>query len=239
MSMGATNHNRNRRILQVGLITTEVIVKPPCYTVRVNRRAIIGVVIAALIAGAVLYKSRDTSATTVTTDESSVAGAGSPAAIEPPAVRPPQHVTKVSRVERQRLADRIAAAHAARAPDTARGAYSAPPRPTLPEQAGSHDLDRVGTHVLAAMQEAIPFLADCYEQTTPGGATSGAKAVARMTLTGDPDIGTVIDADQMFDENHKPLEPKLDACLRETMQMLQLPPLEEGDAIQIEYSFRF
>jgi len=60
-----------------------------------------------------------------------------------------------------------------------------------------------------------------------------------MTLTGVPDIGTVIDADQIADESGKPLDPKLDDCLRSTLQSLGLPPLTEGDKISVKYSFRF
>lgn len=64
-------------------------------------------------------------------------------------------------------------------------------------------------------------------------------AIATMTLTGDPDIGTVIDADQVLDENHQPLAKSIDDFLRNTMQTLQLPPLTEGDSVQIQFSFRF
>jgi hypothetical protein len=157
--------------------------------------------------------------------------APSPAATTTSApARPPTHATQVSAEERRQLADRIAAAHAARG-------YQAPtPAPSLPEQgSGSNDLERLTPHVLDALKEAIPFLAACYEQNAPKATRS---ALAQMTLTGDPDIGTIIDADEIVDEQHQPLPKKLDECLRNTMMTLELPPIAEGDKVKIQYSFR-
>lgn len=147
---------------------------------------------------------------------------------------PPSHVVQLTPDERRRVADRIASAHAARA-------HSPVPRPELakPETMNADDLDHVSEHVLKALEEAIPYLAACYKQVTPDQARPQMRATAMMTLTGDPDIGTVIDADQIFDDKHRPLDPKLDDCLRSTMQTLQLPPLAEGDSVKIQYSFAF
>jgi len=147
---------------------------------------------------------------------------------------PPTHVVQLTPEERKHVADRIASAHAARA-------HSPGPRPELakPEMMNANDLDHVSEHVLQALEEAIPYLAACYKQVTPERARPQMRATATMTLTGDPDIGTVIDADQIFDDKHQPLDRKLDDCLRNTMQTLQLPPLAEGDAVKIQYSFVF
>jgi len=149
-------------------------------------------------------------------------------------------VRQVSPEERQRLADQIAAAHAAR---VARGWGRTPgsgpaAAPALPDD-GAHDLESLPTPVLDALNEAIPFLAACYEQQAPERAKAGATAVAQMTLSNDPDIGAVIDPDQILDEHKAPLDPKLDACLRSTIQTLQLPPLAAGDSVKLQYSFAF
>jgi hypothetical protein len=153
-----------------------------------------------------------------------------------PASRPPAHVTQLAPEDRQRLADRIAAAQAAR---KAHPVHAAPPAPSLPPVEAPHDLDHVQADVLQAMKEAIPFLAACYKEHAPSSAKAGLTAVAQMTLTGDPDIGTVVDADQIYDDRHQPLAKDLDDCLRATMQTLALPPLEEGDTVRIQYSFAF
>jgi hypothetical protein len=197
-------------------------------------RVVLAVVVAAAIAIGIWFwlRGRDTApdaAASATATESGSSSA-SPAADKVP-TKVPTHVTKVTPEERKRTAERIAAAHAARV------ASSTTPRPSLPtaDKLDSHDLDHVSTTVLAAMKEAIPFLAECYKQHGHGATT----AAAMMTLTGDPDIGTVIDADQITSEDGKPLDPKLDDCLRGTMQTLALPPLTEGDKITVKYSFKF
>src|SRR5262249_23316928 len=151
------------------------------------------------------------------TAEREPASSTAPGAAKP---RVPAHVTKLTPDERKQIAERIAQAQAAR------GAHAAPVRPSLPpaEKLDTNDLDPIQTTMLAAMKEATPFLAECYEKHVPN---AQRKAAAFMTLTGDPDIGTVIDADQISDENGKPLDPKLDDCLRTTLQSLALPPLTE------------
>ena len=49
----------------------------------------------------------------------------------------------------------------------------------------------------------------------------------------------MIDADQIADDQQQPLDPKaIDACLRNTIQTLQLPPLDAGDRVKLQYSFK-
>jgi hypothetical protein len=196
-------------------------------------RVALGLVVAAALAIGIWLWLRDRDTAPDAPAAAKLAEVGSSAAPAPVGVpaKVPTHVTKLTPEERKRTADRIAAAHAARV------ASSTTPRPSLPtaDQLDSHDLDHVTTTVLSAMKEAIPFLAECYKQHGHGALT----AAAMMTLTGDPDIGTVIDADQVTDEDGKPLGRELDDCLRGTMQTLELPPLTEGDKIKIKYSFKF
>jgi hypothetical protein len=60
-----------------------------------------------------------------------------------------------------------------------------------------------------------------------------------LTLDGDPDIGTLVHSDALTDATGQPLEPKLDACLRDALDQLELPPLKQGQQLKIQYSFRF
>lgn len=161
----------------------------------------------------------------------------SPPSLPPPATgsaapRPPAHVTRLaSPAERKEVADRIATARAARA-------RQAPPQPpSLPgtAQDTSHDLERASAQLKAALGEAIPFLAECYK-TAP---MTQRRPAVQMTLTGDQDVGTLIDADQLRDQDGKPLDPDLDACLRTTLGSLELPPLDAADPLHIQYSFVF
>ncbi len=94
--------------------------------------------------------------------------------------------------------------------------------------------------IRGAMQEVLPFLADCYGDARATALSADHLEIrAHFTLTGDPDIGTVIDANQLFDENKHALPSKLDDCIRGTLQTLELPPLGDGDTIEVDYPLLF
>lgn len=158
---------------------------------------------------------------------------------------PPKYVRRIATPEdRQRIADRIAAARAGQAgrgksAPAGPAVTAAPPPPSLPSTPGSPpaegELARASVPLRDALGEAIPLLAECF---TPEQQRRDRRATVQMALVGD-DVGTLIDADQLVDENGRPLAPELDACLRATLRSLQLPPLAEGGDLHIQYSFRF
>ena len=63
--------------------------------------------------------------------------------------------------------------------------------------------------------------------------------VAELTLTGDPDVGTLIDAKELADKAGTKLPATFDDCLRTTFQSLALPPLKGGDIVTVHYPFVF
>jgi RNA polymerase sigma factor (sigma-70 family) len=149
---------------------------------------------------------------------------------------PPQHVTRLATAaERQRVADQIASAR--RTKNHGPGATPAPRLPDAPGERLADGLDR--TTMKAAMQEVLPFLARCYEAALPTLASDRLELQAQLTLDGDRDAGTIIDAQQLFDDANQPLPAALDDCLRSTFQTLQLPPLAEGDHVEVTYPFLF
>jgi hypothetical protein len=88
------------------------------------------------------------------------------------------------------------------------------------------------------MKEVLPMLADCYAKA--GSSVPHELTVrAHLRLTGDPDIGTLIDADKATDTDEAPLPAAFDDCLRSTLQSLELPPLAEGDQVTVTYPFVF
>jgi hypothetical protein len=94
--------------------------------------------------------------------------------------------------------------------------------------------------IRGAMHEVLPFLGDCYGDARATTLSANHLEIkAHFTLTGDPDIGTVIDAKQLFDDNKQPLPAKLDDCIRSTLQTLELPPLGDGDTIEVDYPLSF
>jgi hypothetical protein len=148
------------------------------------------------------------------------------------------HIKTLKADERRDVAGRIASAQAS---------HTATPRPSLPPITAipttpaldSHDPVSMKQTLRAAMHEVIVHITGCYEASF---STRGHKAlmlVAHLTLTGDPDIGTLIDAPQLKDTSGKPLPDALDDCLRDTFQSLELPPLAEGDHMVVDWPFTF
>lgn len=195
----------------------------------------IGVLVVAIIA-AVWYLQRPTPKTVAATESA------------PPKPAPITKVTRLGSVEeRKLLADRIEQARAERSTTAAKTgaktgtsgtamATHAPAPPRLPD-----DLPPAISHVQikSAMRDVIGLITECYEAAIPTLADPHLEIEAELTLTGDPDIGTVIDAKQISDKTGKPLPAKLDDCLRSTFQTLALPPLAEGDTIEVRYPFMF
>jgi hypothetical protein len=157
-------------------------------------------------------------------------------------------VTKLGSVEeRKLLAERIEKARADRASIATSNAGTsgtsgsvamathAPAPPRLPEQAPEIS----AVEIRSAMRDVIPILTECYETALPTLTSPRLEITAELTLTGDPDIGTLIDAKQIADKTGQPLPAGFDDCLRSTFQTLALPPLQEGDQIEVRYPFLF
>jgi len=160
-----------------------------------------------------------------------------PAAVAPPIAPRIDRVTKLaSPAERLALADAIAASRKARETSGGGAATSARPVPRL-AQPGPPALDKA--EIRTAMRELIPSITECYEAALPTLPSSNFSMTAALTLTGDPDVGTIVDAHALTDDAGKPLPAALDDCFRSTFQLMALPPLAEGDTIEVNYPFRF
>jgi len=147
--------------------------------------------------------------------------------------RPVEHVTALASAdERRAVADRIAAAQ------QRRGALHAAAPPSLPVL-DTGDLPAVKTTLKAAMHEVLSHLSDCYEASAAELPRGELRVVAKLTLTGDPDVGTLIDAHQLADGSGAPVPATFDDCVRGVLQSLELPPLAEGDTLDVTYPFMF
>lgn len=93
--------------------------------------------------------------------------------------------------------------------------------------------------VLEQMQEALKqvkdHVAECVKQAGP----EVREFKANLSLTGDPDIGTLIDASALTTMDGKPLSARLDDCVRDVMQTLALPPMRLQDEFKVSYQFQF
>jgi hypothetical protein len=162
-----------------------------------------------------------------------------------PKPKPVDHATKLTPAQRASMAQSIADAQKARdthdpfnSTSSGGAATHAPTPPRLPENLPSDEPAISKTELRAAMREVIPMLTECYSASSADLPTN-LEITAKLDLTGDPDIGTIIDAHQLFDKDNKPLPAKFDDCLRSTFQTLALPPLSEGDKIEVHYPFAF
>jgi hypothetical protein len=192
------------------------------------------------IVGAVWYLRRPVPTAAAPSAAPATAATSAPAAAPAPA-KPIAHVTKLaSPDERKQMADRIATAQSARA-SGGHAATHAPAPPRLPDNLpdDGEDTPITKTEIRAAMREVIPIIKECYEAAIPTLPSPDITVTAKMTLSGDPDVGTLIDAGEILDDQGKPLPAKFDDCLRSTFQTLALPPLAEGDKLEVHYPFRF
>ncbi|CAN5476320.1 hypothetical protein BH11MYX1_BH11MYX1_27980 [soil metagenome] len=213
---------------------------PPAHIVSLTPGAllvnkILIAVAVALVAGGVAWEWYPrTSAEPVPPAISRVATQATTSATRP--AQPPKHVLQLASTERAKLARQIATAQANRA-----NVRAAAPRPVAGESmaATTRDVDLDHEVIRDAMREVVPFLAECYEQSRTSLHADHLAIHAHFTLTGDPDIGTIIDAKRLFDDDKQPLPAKLDDCLRNTLQTLELPPLRDGDTVEVDYPLLF
>jgi hypothetical protein len=174
-------------------------------------------------------------ASSATTGPSSTPRAA--AKTESPPARRPAHATPISPEARRQIADRIAAARVARPASPASAAASMPRPP--PDQARSDDdTDAIKTPARAAIRETIPLVRACLEKAHVSMAAR-VHVQGKLVLTGDPDVGTLIDADQLTDEHGQPLSTELDSCIRGELQGIELPPLREGNKMRLTYMYEF
>lgn len=139
----------------------------------------------------------------------------------------PANVRRISPEQRQQLAAAIA--HATRS----RGSLA----PSLPPSAADN-VAVVTTSVRDAMRQVMSFLAECYE--AQGSALpKHTKVVAMLSFTGDPNVGTLIDTKSLADENQGPVLASFEKCLRDAFASLELPPLSEGDRVEVSYPLEF
>ena len=208
--------------------------------VSTNMKRLSVVVALAAIVGAIWYLSQSSSAAKVPTNDppppaaKASPGSGTTATASQ---RPVDKVTKLTPEERKAMAERIRRAQSSRS--DSRGAISAPAAPKLPDEVTAEEPKITKTALKAAMREVIPMLAECYDAARPTLEGSRLELVAEITLSGDPDIGTIIDTKALADNAGKALPAKFDDCLRTTFMTLALPPLTEGDKIEVRYPFVF
>ena len=142
-------------------------------------------------------------------------------------------VRKLAPEERRRLGEQIRAAiERSRNASTSSAAQPRGSAPTLPDEPDMK-LEDVTKELQAALANSLPLVAKCYEQHS-----TATEALAKMTMISDPELGTVIDTEEITGPNGKPIDPKLDECMRDTIDSLGLPPLGKPGKLKVQYTFR-
>ncbi len=141
-----------------------------------------------------------------------------------------QRVIRLTSEERVRLASRIEAARKARA---------ARPLPRLPDNAAGSGADgnamataqQVVEQLQGVADEVRGYVAECAKY-----APELKSFTTQITLTGDPDIGTLIDAPAAAKgSDGQPVPAAFDDCIRGQLQTLELPPMKTGDKFAVDY----
>ena len=195
-------------------------------------KRVLPLVILALVAALIAW--RLTRTTRITPDPTTTAAPdrASPSSPTPPSAPAPvdagtPQVRKLAKEDRQRLEAQIRAA-------IAKSTSTAGAAPSLGDELPVIPLEDVGKPLQQALEDAVPLLAACYRERK-----AGHDAIALMTLISDPELGTVIDTGEIQDEAGAKLETQLDACLRDTIDSLALPPLGKPGKVALQYSFKF
>lgn len=192
---------------------------------------VVAIVVLAALGGVVYWMTGRSSAAI-----GSGSGSGSVAVVTPEVSRPPTKVTKIDKARRQELAEQIKRAQEARAAagsgSSAGSATvgSSPTKRVVTKDLSQAELDALRTPLLDALKDIEPMIKDCWKQAMPERPDVEIKAA--MFLSGDPDIGTLVDSQDVTDHDGKPLPQKLQDCVYDVFTGIELPPLREGDKVK-------
>jgi hypothetical protein len=140
-------------------------------------------------------------------------------------------ITKAADARRRAAANPAPAAPATSAPSSSEPG-APPPLPGGVMNSPEDVLHQVGP----ALQQVTGFLEECAKRS-PG--VTG--FTARLALTGDPDVGTLIDVDGsgMKGSDDEPLPPAFTDCVQDVLADLELPPMAVGDRYKLDFEFNF
>jgi hypothetical protein len=134
------------------------------------------------------------------------------------------------------LAERIVEARKRREhpdPATTAGMGVSPPggAPALPGTLSQEE-------IRGAVKAVLPLLAECFGEAQPRLKLKEGKLMVKMKLTGEPDVGTVVDAHGLEGEPAVLIDDvEFARCWRETMNSIEFPPLAAGGEVEVNYPF--
>jgi hypothetical protein len=172
--------------------------------------------------------ARDGSAT----PGAAASGSGSSAAAAP------QRIRKIDKAARESLATRIERARARRGSgsvDSSSSSGTTTPPPSLPSLPGTISKD----DIRAGVRAVIPLLAECYDAAQDRLTNKKGQIIVKMHLTGEPEVGTLIDKADIEGDAHFTADKDLVECFQQTMLSVELPPIAEGGTVDVTYPIAF
>jgi hypothetical protein len=126
------------------------------------------------------------------------------------------------------LMQRIKTAREAReARESGKPAPAAAPAPSTDDTeplGGSLNAESVKDGIM----EILPLFEECYTAAVERGSVKTMNVTFDMTITGEPDVGTLVDHAEIGGDAAVLADTELTTCLHETMMSVELPPTTKG-----------
>ena len=88
-----------------------------------------------------------------------------------------------------------------------------------------------------ALKDVIPLMKECWQKTMPDLPDLDLRTA--MYLTGDPDVGTLVETEEVTEATGMKLPKAFDDCIQDTLLNIELPPLREGDKAKFTTKLQF
>jgi hypothetical protein len=152
---------------------------------------------------------------------------------DPQRDRPPSRIVRITPEQRVELVRKIETARSQR-----RDAPHLPSQSKTTAVANPPSMDMNNPQdVLAQLQGISKEISAATAECTRKYAPNLQAFKTELTLEGDPDVGTLIDASTpLVDGSGASVPPAFDDCVRTEFQNLELPPLKSGDKYTVSYS---
>ncbi len=164
-----------------------------------------------------------------TTDRGSATASGSAA---PPASPTSETFRRIDKPARAALLERMRAARARGSASTSSVSSTTPPTLPLPGRLERADVQK-------GVRDLIPLLAECYDAALPRLTKKAGGITVHMVFTGEPEIGTLIQAAEIAGDDHLAKDAGLVECLQQTMLSIELPPMAESGEVTVTYPIEF
>jgi hypothetical protein len=108
-------------------------------------------------------------------------------------------------------------------------------RPLAPLKPGPLTLSKATLR--HAIQSIQPLLLQCYNAASNRLARKDGTITVVVRLTGEPDVGTLVESARLDGDAHLLADAELVECMQETLMSIELPPMEEGGSWDVNYPF--